>query len=123
MLYCTYAQYTAAGGTLDESAYNTAAPRASKLIDRLTFGRAETHAAICPQCKAALADAAVQIIDADAAARSACTVPGVSSVSNDGYSVTFSSGALAERLASEAQSILRTALGSDPHGLLYRGCF
>ena len=55
--------------------------------------------------------------------RCACAVPGASSVSNDGYSVTFASGALSERLAAEAQSILSNALGSDPHGLLYRGCF
>ena len=54
---------------------------------------------------------------------SACAVPGASSVSNDGYSVTFASGALSERLAAEAQGILSNALGSDPHGLLYRGCF
>ena len=57
------------------------------------------------------------------AAQSACAVPGASSVSNDGYSVAFASGALSERLAAEAQGILSNALGSDPHGLLYRGCF
>ncbi|MFR6092403.1 MAG: hypothetical protein ACLUIR_03255 [Faecalibacterium prausnitzii] len=34
------------------------------------------------------------------AAQSACAVPGASSVSNDGYSVTFASGALSERLCS-----------------------
>ena len=72
---------------------------------------------------ALLADACVQIVDAMSAAQSACAVPGASSVSNDGYSVTFASGALSERLAAEAQSILSNALGSDPHGLLYRGCF
>ena len=38
-------------------------------------------------------------------------------------SVTFTSGALSERLAAEAQGILSNALGNDPHGLLYRGCF
>nr|DAG58665.1 MAG TPA: head-tail connector protein [Caudoviricetes sp.] len=57
------------------------------------------------------------------AAQSACTPPGVTSVSNDGVSMTFTSGALSERLAAETQSILRNVLGSDPHGLLYRGCF
>ena len=72
---------------------------------------------------ALLADACVQIIDAMSAAQSACAVPGASSVSNDGYSVTFASGALSERLAAEARGILSNALGNDPHGLLYRGCF
>ena len=123
MLYCTYEQYREAGGTLDEAAFDTLCARASRLIDRHTFGRAEPHARACAGCAARLADACVQIVDAMSAAQSACAVPGASSVSNDGYSVTFASGALSERLAAEAQSILSNALGSDPHGLLYRGCF
>ena len=69
MNYCTYDQYAAAGGTLDEAAF------------------------------------------------------AVSSVSNDGVSMTFTSGALAERLAAEAAYILANTLGSDPHNLLYRRCF
>ena len=123
MLYCTYEQYREAGGTLDEAAFDTLCARASRLIDRHTFGRAEPHARACAGCAALLADACVQIVDAMSAAQSACAVPGASSVSNDGYSVTFASGALSERLAAEAQGILSNALGSDPHGLLYRGCF
>ena len=118
MLYCTYDQYAAAGGTLDEVAFAPLAARASRLIDRMTFGRAEGHAAACEGCAEALADACIQIIDAANA-----VPPGVSSVSNDGVSMTFTSGALAERLAAEAQAILANTLGSDPHGLLYRGCF
>ena len=89
----------------------------------MTFGRAEGHAAACEGCAEALADACIQIIDAANAVQSACTPPGASSVSNDGVSMTFTSGALAERLAAEAQGILANTLGSDPHGLLYRGCF
>lgn len=117
MNYCTYDQYAAAGGTLDEAAFAPLAARASRLIDRMTFGRAERHAAVCA------ADACIQIIDAAHAVQSACTPPGASSVSNDGVSMTFTSGALAERLAAEAQDILVNTLGSDPHNLLYRGCF
>lgn len=123
MLYCTYAQYQAAGGTLDEAAFTPLCFRASRLIDRYTFGRAEAHAGACAGCAALLADACVQIVNAMSAAQSACAVPGASSVSNDGYSVTFASGALSAQLAAEAQGILTNALGSDPHSLLYRGCF
>lgn len=123
MLYCTYEQYQTAGGALDEAAFDTLCARASRLIDRHTFGRAEPHARACAGCAALLADACVQIIDAMSAAQSACAVPGASSVSNDGYSVTFASGALSERLAAEARGILSNALGNDLHGLLYRGCF
>ena len=99
MLYCTYDQYQTAGGTLDEAAFTPLCFRASKLIDRATFGRAE-------------------------AARAATGyAPGVTSVNNDGFAVTFSDGALAEKQAAEAHSILSGCLGHDPHGLLYRGCF
>lgn len=115
MNYCTYDQYAAVGGTLDEAAFAPLAARASRLIDRMTFGRAERHAAVCEGCAEALADACIQIIDAANAVQSACTPPGVS--------MTFTSGALAERLAAEAQDILANTLGSDPHNLLYRGCF
>nr|DAV76366.1 MAG TPA: hypothetical protein [Caudoviricetes sp.] len=89
----------------------------------MTFGRAEGHAAVCEGCAEALADACIQIIDATNAVQSACTPPGASSVSNDGVSMTFTSGALAERLAAEAAYILANTLGSDQHNLLYRGCF
>ena len=47
----------------------------------------------------------------------------MTSVNNDGFAVTFSDGALAEKQAAEAHSILSGCLGHDPHGLLYRGCF
>ena len=63
MLYCTYEQYQTAGGALDEAAFDTLCARASRLIDRHTFGRAEPHARACAGCAALLADACVQIID------------------------------------------------------------
>ena len=62
MNYCTYDQYAAAGGTLDEAAFAPLAARASRLIDRMAFGRAERHAAVCASCAAALADACTQRI-------------------------------------------------------------
>ena len=80
MNYCTYDQYAAAGGTLDEAAFALLAARASRLIDRMTFGRAEGHAAACEGCAEALADACIQIIDAANAVQSACTPPGASPI-------------------------------------------
>lgn len=127
MLYCTYDDYQAAGGTLEQDAFAPLCIRASKLIDRMTFGRAEAHAMVCERCAGDLRLAAVQIIQmlsqTEAAKTSTGYAPGVSSVNNDGYAVTFADGALAERTAAEARSILAECLGSDPHGLLYRGCF
>ena len=66
----------------------------------------------------------VQSLERAEAARAATGyAPGVTSVNNDGFAVTFSDGALAEKQAAEAHSILSGYLGNDPHGLLYRGCF
>lgn len=122
MLYCTYDQYAAAGGTVPETAFGVLCSRASRMIDAATFGRAESHAAGCETCRQMLADACCQIIDLLAAAAAVGTVPGASSTSNDGWSVTFSTGtSVSAATQQEAAEIIRTALGADPHGLLYRG--
>ena len=124
MLYCTYDQYTAAGGTVPETAFGVLCSRASRMIDAATFGRAETHAAGCEDCRQMLADACAQIVDLFAAQSATGALPGAASVSNDGWSVNFSANSsLSAAVRREAYSILCSALGADPHGLLYRGCF
>lgn len=121
MLYCTYDQYAAAGGTVPEAAFGVLCSRASRMIDAATFGRAESHAAGCEACREALADACGQIVGLLAAASAAGAVPGASSASNDGWSVTFGTGSVSAATRQEAAEIIRTALGNDPHDLLYRG--
>lgn len=122
MLYCTYDQYAAAGGTVPETAFGVLCSLASRLIEAATFGRAERHAAGCESCRDALADACGQIIGLLAVASAVSTAPGAASVSNDGYSVTFGSNAsVSAAVRQEAAEIIRTALGNDPHDLLYRG--
>lgn len=122
MLYCTYDEYLTAGGTVPETAFGVLCIRASRLIDSATFGRAEAHAAGCEDCRQMLADACAQIVDLFAAQAAVGAAPGAASVSNDGYSVTFGSNASVTAAArQEAYEIIRTALGNDPHGLLYRG--
>lgn len=122
MLYCTYDQYAAAGGTVPETAFSVLCSRASRLIEAATFGRAERHTAGCESCRDALADACGQIINLLAVASAVGTAPGAASVSNDGYSVTFGSNAsVSAAVRQEAAEIIRTALGNDPHDLLYRG--
>ena len=74
MLYCTYDQYAAAGGTVPEAAFGVLCSRASRMIDAATFGRAESHAAGCEACRAALADACAQIVGLLAAASAAGAV-------------------------------------------------
>ena len=122
MLYCTYDEYQAAGGTVPEAAFGVLCSRASRLIDSATFGRAETHAAECEDCRQMLADACAQIVDLLAAKLAVGAAPGAQSVSNDGYAVTFAANtSLSAAVRFEALNVLEAALGADPHGLLYRG--
>lgn len=122
MIYCTYDEYQAAGGSLEASAFDVYAARASRLIDGITFGRAETHVEECDRCKAALSDACVQVIQLLAAVTANGYAPGVASVSNDGYAVTFSgTSSMTASVQGEVRDIIRSCLGNDPHGLLYRG--
>lgn len=124
MLYCTYNEYLTAGGTVPETAFGVLCSRASRMIDAATFGRAEHHAAGCEACRAALADACAQIVNLFAAQAAVGAAPGAASVSNDGYSVSFSANSsLSSAVRFEAWHVLENALGADPHGLLYRGCF
>lgn len=124
MLYCTYDEYQAAGGTVSELAFGVLCSRASRLIDSATFGKAEPHAAVCDRCRQMLADACAQIVDLFAAQAAVGAAPGAASVSNDGYSVSFSANSsLSAAVRTEAWHALENALGADPHGLLYRGCF
>ena len=123
MTYCTYPEYQAAGGTVPEAAFGVLCSRASRLIDGATFGRAEPHAQECETCRTALADACAQIIDLLAAQLAVGAAPGAASVNNDGYAVTFAADTSRyAAVKAEAYSLLSAALGSDPHGLLYRGC-
>lgn len=122
MNYCTYPEYQAAGGTVSELAFGVLCSRASRLIDSATFGRAEAHAAECEDCRQMLADACAQIVDLFAAQAAVGAAPGAASVSNDGWSVSFSANSsLSAAVRTEAWHVLETALGADPNGLLYRG--
>lgn len=122
MNYCTYPEYQAAGGTVSELAFGVLCSRASRLIDSATFGRAEHHAAGCEACRQMLADACAQIVDLFAAQAAVGAVPGAASVSNDGWSVSFSANSsLSAAVRTEAWHVLENALGNDPHDLLYRG--
>lgn len=120
MLYCTYREYSDTGGAVPEQTFALLCSRASRLIDSATFGRAEAHAAGCENCRQMLADACCQIVDLLAAQAAVGAAPGAQSVSNDGYAVTFGTSVSAA-VRQEAAEILRTALGCDPHNLLYRG--
>lgn len=121
MLYCDYETYTAQGGRMTAEQYGVWGPRASRKIDELTLGRAAAHAVDCAE---ALADACARMADSlqFQAGAMAARAGGVQSENNDGYSVSYGDARSALQAAeAEARTILQSALGADPCGLLYRG--
>lgn len=121
MVYCDYATYRAAGGTMSVEQFAIWSQRASRLIDRLTYGRASRHA---EALSSELADACAQIADVllEQISAELAAVRGVSSASNDGYSESYSdSGTAAKSAARACRRVLEDALGNDPYNLLYAG--
>ena len=109
MLYCTYDQYAAAGGTVPEAVFGVLCSRASRMIDAATFGRAEPHAAGCEACREALADACAQIVGLLAAASAAGAVPGAAKIGADqekcgdaGWLYRFHTGPVPDRGIADA---------------------
>ena len=123
MLYCDYDTYAAMGGAMSAEQYGVWGPRASRKIDELTLGRAEGHAA---DLKTELEDACSQMADAmlqQSNARSRSAGGLLTAASNDGYSESYAAVGAAGRAAAGAlYDILSDSLGTDPYGLLYRGC-
>lgn len=126
MLYCEYPAYLLHGGGMSDTEYAVWGPRASRKIDRLTFGRAAHALADHPlELTEPLEDACAQLADllrgqAEAAAR---LCAGLTGASTDGYSESYSADADAAAAAAESRCrhVLADALGSDRFGLLYAG--
>lgn len=95
--------------------------RASRLINRLTYGRASRYAEVL---SSELADACAQIADVlfEQSNAEKTIARGISSASNDGYSESYFETSTVAKSASRAcRRILEDALGSDPYNLLYAG--
>lgn len=120
MIYCTYEQYQAMGGSMAEEDFSLWGPRASRKIDQLTMGRAARYA---QQQKDELAEACGQIADILRNAQAALVSSvALVSASNDGYSESYRSPEEMETACQNAvYRALSNALGNDPYNLLYRG--
>ncbi len=121
MLYCDYATYVTLGGAMTETQYSVWGPRASRKIDELTYGRAESFATTL---STELADACAQIADLMMNAQSAqgLALQGIVSASNDGYGESYAGYDKVRQSTGRAVYLaLGEALGNDPYGLLSRG--
>jgi len=127
-MYLTYAEYTAApfNGTLDEAAFTLLEYQAGKIIDLATHERAADEDPV----RVAVKYAAYELISLLAAQAEAdkAAAGGISSMSNDGVSITYgsSSGASAASSASAMRSAvlkkyLATEVDANGTPLLYAG--
>ncbi len=126
MLYCDPTKYSLHGGsTIPEKQRDIWLQRASRKIDRMTYGRASSALAAHPDAlKEALADACAQIADLLFTSRQArmAAAMGLSAATNDGISETYTDAQrAAAALEQSCYQTLRDALGSDPYNLLYAG--
>lgn len=113
-MYSTYSLYVSQGGTLDEQAYTGLADKAAREIDLRTFGRAQSYKDTLSD---ALGKCECELVDALSAEK---TIPvGVSSESNDGYSISYAQNAVAEQ-KKQIEGILMRWL-SEPVNLLFAG--
>lgn len=103
MAYLTYDEYKQMGGQLSEAAFSTLEFRASKALDMLTHGRVADEQPVREAVKLAVY-ALVGEMDADEKRAAAYDGREVQSMSNDGVSVTFASGAQAGAEAVRAQN-------------------
>ena len=92
MAYLTYDEYKQMGGQLSEAAFSTLEFRARKAVDMLTHGRVAGEQPVREAVKLAVY-ALVCEMDADEKRAAAYDGREVQSMSNDGVSVTFASGA------------------------------
>ena len=126
-MYLTYEEYTAApfNGTLDEAAFTLLEYQAGKIIDLATHMRAADEEPVRDAVKYAAYEL-ISLLAAQAEADKAAA-GGISSMSNDGVSITYgSSGASAASSASAMRTaVLKKYLATeaDANGtpLLYAG--
>lgn len=103
MAYLTYDEYEDMGGQLPAAAFSMLEFRARKAVDMLTHGRVADEQPVREAVKLAVY-ALVGEMDADEKRAAAYDGREVQSMSNDGVSVTFASGAQAGAEAVRAQN-------------------
>lgn len=85
--YLTFAEYTALGGTLQETPFNVLELKAQKEIDKYTFGRLQTLPTQINEVKTCV----YELISKLNSYQNADKNNGISSESTDGYSVSYGS--------------------------------
>lgn len=129
MAYLTYDEYKQMGGQLSEAAFSMLEFRARKAVDMLTHGRVMDEQPVREAVKQAVF-ALIGAMETDEKRAQAYDGRDVQSMSNDGVSVTFASGASAGADTVRAQNaryagLLKSYLAGETTGegisLIYAG--
>ena len=92
MGYLTYEEYLGYGGSLENIAFDRIEYRAEKIIDNATFGRLKKETVISEAVKRLTFELIGVINNTDYSGEG--YMPAVTQEENDGYSVSFASGAV-----------------------------
>ena len=120
-MYLEYGDYAQMGGELDPDVYERLAAKAERLIDRATHARLKAQASVPDGVKYCIMEL-IDAIQADESMGGMSAGREISSMSNDGVSVSFTAMAASARY----MEIIRQWLDGDTTEagvhLLYAGC-
>ena len=120
-MYLEYGDYAQMGGELEPDVYERLAAKAERLIDRATHARLKAQASVPDGVKYCIMEL-IDAIQADESMGGMSAGREISSMSNDGVSVSFNAMAVSARY----MEIIRQWLDGDTTEagvhLLYAGC-
>lgn len=135
-MYLTYAEYTAMGGTLDETTFNDFEFEAEALVNWYTFNRLKNDTEFPEELKRlmkyliGLAYSKSGMLDASGSGDSNATGKTIASQSNDGVSISYnilSAKDLMDSCSTESEKAVKTYLqgvmNEAGRVLLYRGLY
>ena len=122
--YLTYAQYTAWGGTLSESAFGLAEIKARSRIDAMTQGRVAHMETVPEQVQAAMME--IIQVDGTYSAAAQAAAPVAASFNTDGYSESYGSAesrtaSIEKQLTASIETLLDGVTDDEGVPLLYAG--
>lgn len=126
-MYLDYGSYAQMGGELEPDVYERLSAKAERLIDRATHARLKAQASVPMSVKYCIMEL-IGALQADDSMGSMAAGREISSMSNDGVSMSFASSGLSGAMAASARhmAIIRGWLDGetteDGVHLLYAGC-
>lgn len=120
-MYLDYDSYAQMGGEIEPDVYERLAAKAERLIDRATHARLKAQASV-PMCVKYCIMELIDAIQADESMGSMSAGREISSMSNDGVSVSFAAMAASARYMAIIHGWLDGETTEAGVHLLYAGC-